>query len=293
VLGTGVDLTSTAVINGQTVLALPDFNNLGFINVTVPAALRANAGILFLQARTAAGLMSSPIQIIVAPAASVNTVAAATVDAAKFGAGASPDSISALFGTRLASATVSAPATGTLPTALDGTSVYVNGHTARLFFVSAGQINYVFPPGVAAGPAQIVVVARDGTVSRGTVTVTSSSPGIFTRTANGLGAPAAVASTDGAAFTIAMSNPDGTPVPIDAGNFVALFGTGFRFASGAMTMSIGGTPVTPIGFAAQSEFAGLDQANVQIPANFAGRGDVDLTLTVDGKTSNVVKLRIK
>jgi uncharacterized protein (TIGR03437 family) len=293
VLATGIDLTSTALINGQTIVALPDFVKLGYINVIVPAALRANPGTLFLQARTGAGLMSAPIQIIVAPAASVNTVAAATVDAAKFGAGAAPDSISALFGTKLASATVSAPATGALPTSLDGTSVYVNGVTARLFFVSAGQINYLVPPGTAAGPAQIVVVAKDGSVSRGTVNITPSFPGIFTRTANGTGAPAAVASTDGAAFTIAMSNPDGTPVAIDAGNFVALFGTGFRFASGAMTMSIGGTPVTPLGFAAQSEFAGLDQANVQIPANFAGRGDVDLTLTVDGKTSNVVKLKIK
>lgn len=293
VLATGIDLTSTALINGQTVLALPDFVNLGFINVTVPAALRSSAGILFLQARTAAGLMSSPIQIIVAPTASVNAVAATTVDAAKFGAGAAPDSIASLFGTKLASTTVSAPATGTLPVSLDGTSVYVNGVTARLFFVSEGQINYQVPPGTAAGPAQVVVVAKDGSVSRGTVNVTPSSPGIFTRTANGFGAPAAVASTNGTAFTINMANPDGTPVAIDAGNFVAIFGTGFRFSSTAMTMSIGGTAVTPIGFAAQSEFVGLDQANVQIPASFAGRGDVDLTLTVDGKTSNVVKLRIK
>ncbi len=292
-LATGIDLTSAALINGQQVLALPDLTNLGFINVTIPAALRANAGTLFLQARTGAGLMSAPIQIVVAPAASVNSVAAVTVDAAKFGAGAAPDSIASLFGTKLASTTVSAPATGALPTALDGTSVYVSGAAAPLFFVSTGQINYLVPNGTPAGPAQVVVVAKDGSVSRGTVNISQSSPAIFTRAANGTGAPAAVASADGTTFNISMSNADGTPVAIDAGNTVMLFGTGFRFASTAMTMSIGGTAVTPMGFAAQSQFFGLDQANVQIPAGMAGRGDVDLTLTVDGKTSNVVKLKIK
>lgn len=291
-LATGIDLTSAALINGQQVLALPDLTNFGFINVTVPAALRATAGRLFLQARTGM-LMSTPIQIIVAPAADVNSVAAATVSAAKFTAGASPDSIASLFGTRLASATVSAPATGALPTALDGTSVYVNGAAAPLFFVSTGQINYLVPSSTAAGPAQVVVLAKDGAVSRGMVNITQSSPAIFTRTANGAGAPAAVASADGTTFNIPMSNADGTPVAIDAGNTVMLFGTGFRYSSTAMTMSVGGTAVTPMGFAAQSQFFGLDQANVQIPAGMAGRGDVDLTLTVDGKVSNVVKLRIK
>ena len=162
--------------------------------------------------------MSAPIQIVVAPAASVNSVAAVTVDAAKFGAGAAPDSIASLFGTKLASTTVSAPATGALPTALDGTSVYVSGAAAPLFFVSTGQINYLVPNGTPAGPAQVVVVAKDGSVSRGTVNISQSSPAIFTRTANGAGAPAAVASADGTTFNISMSNADGTPVAIDAGN---------------------------------------------------------------------------
>jgi uncharacterized protein (TIGR03437 family) len=236
--------------------------------------------------------MSTPIQIVVAPAASVNTVAATTVDAAKFGSLIAPNSIAAAFGTKLASTTVSATTT-VLPFSLDGTTVYVNGIPARLFFVAESQVNYLFPEGTPAGTAQIVIAAKDGTVSRGVVTVSASAPGIFTRTANGLGAPAAVASVDGQVFNIAMSNADGTPVAIDAGNFVALFGTGFRYGSTAMTMSIGGTAVTPLGFAAQSEFAGLDQANVQIPQSLAGRGDVDLTLTIDGKTSNTVKLKIK
>ena len=90
-----------------------------------------------------------------------------------------------------------------------------------------------------------------------------------------------------------MANADGTAVPIDAGNFVMLFGTGIRYASTAMTMSIGGTAITPTFFGAQGQFEGEDQINVQIPQSLAGKGDADLTFTVDGKTSNTVKLKIK
>ncbi|MEP7338547.1 MAG: CHRD domain-containing protein [Acidobacteriota bacterium] len=290
-LATGVDLASVAIVNGQVIIPTPDITS-GVQTIIIPAALRANAGVIFVQARNAAGLMSTPIQIVVAPAASVNTVATVTVDSAKFGNLVAPNSIAAAFGTNLASTTVSAT-TAVLPFALDGTTVYVNGIPARLFFVTQLQVNYLFPEGTPAGEAQVVIVAKDGTVSRGVVNVSASAPGIFTRTSNGLGAPAAVASVDGQVFSINMSNADGTPVAIDAGNFVSLFGTGFRYGSTAMTMSIGGTAVTPLGFAAQSQFAGLDQANVQIPQSLAGRGDVDLTLTIDGKTSNTVKLKIK
>lgn len=291
VLATGIDLTSSIVVNGQPVLALPDLST-GLLTVTIPAAMRANAGILFMQVKNGAGVMSTPIQIIVASSANVNSAAPATVDSAKYGGLVSPDSIASAFGTKLASQMVAATTTP-LPTLLDGTTVYVNGEAARLFFVSEGQINFLIPSGVPAGPASVVIVAKDGTVSRGTINVSASSPSIFTRTANGQGAPAAVASTDGQAFNITMANSDGSPVAIDAGNFVMIFGTGFRYASTAMTMTIGGDSVTPLGFAAQSQFAGLDQANVQIPMTMAGKGDVDLVITLDGKASNAVKLKIK
>ncbi|MEO6724718.1 MAG: CHRD domain-containing protein [Blastocatellia bacterium] len=290
-LATGIDLTSVAIVNGQTVTPTLDFNS-GVITINIPAALRSNAGVLFVQVRNAQGLLSTPIQIVVAPTASVNTVAAATVDAAKFGNLIAPNAIVAAFGTKLASTTVSATTTP-LPTSLDGTSVYVNGVQARLFFVSPTQINYLVPEGIPAGAAQVVVAAKDGTVTRGVVNVSASIPSLFTRTANGLGAPAAVASANGQTFNILLSNADGTPVPVDTGNFVMLFGTGLRYGSTAVTINLGGSSITPSFTGAQGQFDGLDQINFQIPQSLAGRGAVDLTVTVDGKTSNTVKLNIK
>ncbi len=297
-------LLGTVLLNGQPAQAVPDLST-GLITVTVPAALLANPGVLALQIRTPGGVATKPLLIPVAAQTSVNTQAVVTVEAAGFSStSVAPESIAAAFGTRLASATASAPATPTpnLPIALDETRVYVNGVLAPLFYVSANQINYVIPEGTASGPAAVVVVARDGTVSQGTVLVTNIAPGIFTRTGNGLGAPSAVASTDGQNFNILISNPDGTPVAIDAGNFISLFGTGLRFVSLATatppvapnaTAAAGGVTITPMFVGAQGQFVGLDQVNLQIPQSLAGRGELDLVLTVDGRASNPVKIRIK
>jgi uncharacterized protein (TIGR03437 family) len=285
--------TAQILVNGQQVTAPFDLAT-GSFNVTIPAALRANADTLFVQARSASGLMSAPVQIVVAPAASVNTVPITTVDAAQYVPVVAPEAIVAGFATKLASQAVAATRQP-LPTSLDGTSVFVNGVSARLFFVSGNQLNYLIPASIPAGPAAVNVVAKDGTVTRGQLNVALSSPSIFTITANGQGAPAAVASADGMNFNILMGNPDGTPREISAGNFVMLFGTAMRFGSTGLTnaVKIGTTDVTPMFIGPAPFFSGLEQCNLQIPQSLAGAGDVNLTITVDGKTSNAVKLKIR
>jgi uncharacterized protein (TIGR03437 family) len=291
-LVTGIDLASSILVNGQTVTALPDLAT-GAVNVTIPAALRANAGALVVQARNSAGILSEPLNIVVAPTASVNSLAITTTDAARFGQLAAPEAILAGFGTKLASQTLVA-SSNPLPTALDGTSIYVNGVAARLFFVSTNQANYLLPSSTITGPASIVVLAKDGSVSRGALNVSESIPSIFTMNNGGTGAPAALASSDGGVtFPIVMGNPDGTPREISAGNFVMLFGTGIRYGSTPVTIKIGTTDVTPTFAGAQGAFNGLDQINLQIPQSLAGAGEVDLTATIDGKTSNPVRLKIK
>ena len=44
---------------------------------------------------------------------------------------------------------------------------------------------------------------------------------------------------------------------------------------------------------AQGELAGLDQVNVALPRALAGRGEVELGLTVDGKAANAVRVRFE
>jgi uncharacterized protein (TIGR03437 family) len=43
----------------------------------------------------------------------------------------------------------------------------------------------------------------------------------------------------------------------------------------------------------QGQYAGLDQINLRLPQSLRGRGDLDVVLTVDGKTANTVRINIK
>jgi uncharacterized protein (TIGR03437 family) len=44
---------------------------------------------------------------------------------------------------------------------------------------------------------------------------------------------------------------------------------------------------------AQGSFAGLDQVNVRLARSLVGRGEVDVSLTVDGKPANTVIAQIR
>src|SRR5262249_50273124 len=89
-------------------------------------------------------------------------------------------------------------------------------------------------------------------------------------------------------------------VPIDLGPegdqvYFVGFGTGFRYRSAlsAVTVKIGGVDATVNFAGAQGDLLGVDQLNVLLPRNLAGRGEVELALTVDGKAANTLRLVIR
>jgi uncharacterized protein (TIGR03437 family) len=43
----------------------------------------------------------------------------------------------------------------------------------------------------------------------------------------------------------------------------------------------------------QGYYIGLDQINVRLPRSLAGRGEVEVLLTVDGKPANPLKISIR
>ena len=57
-----------------------------------------------------------------------------------------------------------------------------------------------------------------------------------------------------------------------------------------MTVRIGGVDAQVQYAGAQGSFPGLDQVNVQVPPSMAGRGEVDVVLTVDAQPANTVKV---
>ncbi len=236
-----------------------------------------------------------------------------TVSAASFNASAiASEAIVAAFGTGLATRT---EINSTLPlsTTLAGTRVVVRDaagveRLSPLFFVASTQVNFLIPPGTAAGSATILITADDGTVSTGTVTIATVAPSLFTANATGRDVAAGYAlrvTVTGAQSNEPISRFDPgqgkyVSAPVDlsvAGDqvFLVLFGTGIRFRSAlsGVTATIGGVPASVQYAGPQGTFVGLDQLNIGLPANLAGRGEVDLVLTADGKPANTIRVNIK
>lgn len=242
-----------------------------------------------------------------------SVAAVASVSAATFASGElASNSIAALFGTGLATSTETATS-ATLPTTLGGVQVQVTDslgttRNAPLFFVSPTQINYLVPSGTAAGSAVVNVLLNGSNVGRGTATIAAVAPGIFTANSTGRGVPAALVfrlKADGSQSYESLAQFDSAqnafvPTPIDLGAatdlvFLIGYGTGLRNRSSlAMaTATIGGTAAAVSYAGAQETFAGLDQFNIAIPRELIGRGNVDVVLSVDGKTANTVTINIK
>jgi len=265
------------------------------------------------------GAVSGPITISKAGCADVQaatlTVANAVtnVSATNFlGAELAPESIVSAFGAGLATDVLNSQTTP-LPTTLAGTTVNVrdgNGveRLAPLFFISPTQINYLLPLGTATGTATITVTNGDGARSVGTVRIAPVAPGLFTANASGQGVPAAVVlrlKANSAQSTEAVAQFDAATarfvaLPIDLGLegeqvFLILFGTGFRAVSSLanLTARIAGVNADVSFAGPQGGLTGMDQANLRIPRSLAGRGEVDLVLTVDGKAANTVRVNIK
>jgi uncharacterized protein (TIGR03437 family) len=88
--------------------------------------------------------------------------------------------------------------------------------------------------------------------------------------------------------------------PVDLSNaadrmFLALLSTGIRHRSSetAVRATIGGVEAEMTYAGSQNGFVGLDQINLRIPRSRAGRGDVDVVITADGKAANLVRVNIK
>ncbi len=204
-----------------------------------------------------------------------------------------------IYGTNLASGATTW--TGNFPTSLGGTSVTIDGKSAYLWFVSAGQINLQAPDDIATGAVPVVVTTASGSATS-TVTLAHFAPsfslldtkhvtGIILRS-NGSGA------YGGGTYDIL--GPSGNSlgyatVAAKAGDTVELFAVGFgpttpmvgsgqAFSGSApannpINLVINGMNVTP-GFAGLTS-AGLYQINFTVPAAL-GVGDLSLLANVGG-----------
>lgn len=222
------------------------------------------------------------------------------------------ESISAAFGVDLALTTETA-STIPLPTVLGGTTVRVTDATgterlAPLFFVSPWQVNFQMPPGTAGGIATVKVTNQQGFSMSGAATVESVGPGLFSANADGQGVASANVvrvKPDGSQSYEPVAQYDASlnryvPVPIDLGPdtdrvYLILYATGLRNRSSLSSVSalVGGVSAEVSYAGAQGYYVGLDQVNILLPRTLVGMGEVDVTLTVDRKTANTVRINIR
>lgn len=221
------------------------------------------------------------------------------------GAGLAPDSIASSFGFGFGS-TIQLAGGAPLPTVLADTSVMINSRTCPLFFISPEQINFVVPGDLPSGPAAIRVMQRGQAIAEGQVNIAPVSPALYTANANGSGVPAALAwfvpgiGPRSAPPVFQCGTSGCVPALLDLGGesdqlFLELYGTGIRNRTSlsAVRAQIGGVDAEVQYAGANGGFIGLDQVNVKVPRSLLHRGEVPLTLIVDGQPANPVTLRFR
>jgi uncharacterized protein (TIGR03437 family) len=225
-----------------------------------------------------------------------------------------PESLASAFGANLAAQTETG--TAPYPTSLGGVSLQVidsagASRLAQLLYVSPSQINYVVPAGTAAGTAQTNIVNGSDNAPGGVMEIQTVAPGLFTANWSGQGVVAATAYRTFIPTTLATPVPvfqcGDTPgscvsVPIQLGVdtpiFVTLYATGLRGRSSdsAVTVTIGeqSMPVRSISAGDSSTpLAGIDQVTIGLNLSLRGSGEVDVTIGVDGKTSNAGRINVQ
>lgn len=219
-----------------------------------------------------------------------------------------PSSYATVFGSNLSQISRNGDATSTQT--LGGTTLTIvdsakQSFTPDLFFISFGQINFVIPPRVAAGPATLTITNSTNKSTSANVTIGPVMPGLFSATGSGTGEAAGqalIVEADGTQSVISTSfcTPFGCNLPIiptSAANtlYLILYGTGIqgRTSLTGVSMTIGGTPVTVLYAGPQGNFPALDQVDVLVPASLAGSGVVDVKLTVDGIAANTLQIKLQ
>jgi uncharacterized protein (TIGR03437 family) len=199
-----------------------------------------------------------------------------------FSAHLSPGEFLTLYGSNLAPSAASAPSLP-LQGTLNGVQVMINGRQAPLLFVSSGQINLIVPF-FTESIAQIQVINNGASSNTVTQFVGTTSAGVFTSPAGGIGEAAALHTAD---FSLVSDSS-----PAQAGETVAVYLAGLGPVSPANSDGAagpGGTPSnavnTPqvylsdsqsnylqatVGFAGLAPgFAGLYQINFTVPSGLA------------------------
>jgi uncharacterized protein (TIGR03437 family) len=237
--------------------------------------------------------------------------AGGVVNAATFRANQlAPGSIASVFGVGLADTTEIA-AGAPLPGSIAGVSVTFDGVPAPLYFVAPGQINLqvpvaIVPPGTNSVRAAVIVRNARGASSPEFVDVTRAAPGVFTQDGTGTG-PGVIVVTRPDGMTSLLSPAH----PARPGDYLTIYLTGLGATSPHVPdgTAAPGEPAAralesplvligiqriPVLYAGRApEWTGLDQINIQIPAETGESCEHVLRIFSAGQLSQPVPVFVR
>lgn len=316
--------TSAIWLNGNALTT--SFSSSTQLTAAVPASSITASTVYYVSVNTpgSGGGFSDPVLTSTGPTIYPNGVqnaagpVSATSDSAtnSFAVGLSPGMFVALYGSELAA--TSAVASFPLPTTVGGVKVLVNGTAAPIYYVAAGQINFVVPWESAGNTASIAVVSG-GTTSNTVTAAIQPAPQIFTTNQAGSGQGAVLI-----AGTATIAAPTGAfpgSRPAARGEYISIYTAGLGAvqnppADGAAATGLSPTvaePTVGIGCITTSGattlcnapvqfsglapgFVGLYQVNVQIPADAISGSLVPLQVNYTvgaGRPSNIVTIAVQ
>ena len=237
-----------------------------------------------------------------------------------------PGSVVSIFGTGLSSlpalaAPISSPPQ--LPTCLNWIGVAMNDASGvkniplPLFYVSSTQIDAQIPQNVATGAATFTVststapncvatppsTSQTSASQKGTVTVATVAPGLFSANGNGKGVASGqfVANLGiGTAVPTASCPATGpctaNPLNVSSGtSILVLYGTGIhnRVNLSDVTVVIGAQTLPAFYAGSSPDAPGADQVNVVLPKSLSGANTVFVTVSIAGTVSNQVTVLIQ
>jgi len=274
---TGVDFNGYEYLFGDGGQAFVAIGSNGFFSLQVGLHAPAFSG---------SGVYLNPIGV--ANAASYQPITA----------GIAPGELLVLFGTGLASTTMTTQGGQPFPTSLGGVSVTIDGTLCPIYYVTPTQMSVIVPYEVASNQTGLanIQVTNNGVMSNVVqMYLTDAAPGSFSQLANGIGLAAARHAATGQLITAAN--------PAQPGEYISLYMTGLGTVTPSITdgavasstvlswadvyqalnLAVNFDDVTSDSFGNTGtiQFAGLTptlaglyQINVQVPSTGLGAGDV-------------------
>jgi len=203
---------------------------------------------------------------------------------------AAPGEFVTIYGANLATTTQLA-ATQPYPLQLADVQVMVNGTAVPVEYISATQINIVYP-GIAPALTQLTVTNSSGRHSTN-VLLAPAVPSVFSLDNSGTGPAAAINGLTG--IVVSAANP------LHAGDFASIFLTGLGettqkngldYAQLVPSVSLGGQNCVVTYAGRAPTLQGVDQINCQIPAGVPTGSPAPLIVTSKGRASNTVTLAV-